>query len=177
MFRKLSEEEKRNIMANYILGAYLIRFLMGAWMLFVTIGYVNGIKKAVEEIAQGNYFSGIGSMIAGVVAAIFFYGVPIVLIRIVGTEEIKLLKNDEIYIGEAFFVSSSYSLRSRERGRSTRYFAKIKLIDEWGNAYSQKECRSIGNLGTTCREGDRITVLRLVKPTGEELVCMKKKLI
>ncbi len=177
MWRKLNEEEKRNLLANYKFGAYLLRFLLGTWMLFVTIGYVSGIRTAIVTIAQGDYFSGIGSIVGGAIGAIFFYGIPILLIRNVGTKEIKVLENDEIYIGEALFISGSYSHRSKHDGRSIRYLAKIKLFDEWGNAYQQVECRSIGNLRGTCKEGDRITVLKLAKPSGDELVAMKKKLI
>lgn len=177
MWRKLNEEEKHNLLVNYKFGAYIVRFLMGAWILFVTISYFMGICTAVETITRGDYFSGIGSIVAGVIGAVFFYGIPIFLICKVGTEEIKVLKNDAIYIGEALFISGSYSHRSKQAGRAVRYLARVKLIDEHGNAYKQVECRSIGNLRNSCKEGDRITILRLVKPAGDEMVAMKKKLI
>ncbi len=164
-------------MANYKLGAYIVRFLMGAWLLFVSIGYFSGIRTAVGALCRGDYFSGIGSLIGGAVAAVLLYGIPIWAIRSVGTEEIRLLKHDEIYIGAALFVSGSFSRRSRQSGRVVRYLARIKLLDEWGNVCGQVECRSVGNLRNACKEGDRITVLRLAKSEGDELVAMKHKLI
>lgn len=165
------------MLANYQLGAYIVRFLMGGWLLFVTIGYISGVRDMLKAMEQGDWVSVIVGVIGGVIAGIFFYGVPIWMIRNIGTREIQALKSDEIYLGEALFVSGTYSFRSRRMGQSIRYLAKIKLLDEWGNARKQVECRSIGNLRATCKEGDRITVLRLVKPDGDELVAMKKKLI
>ena len=177
MWKKLNEEEKRNLLVNYQFGAYIIRFLMGAWLLFVTIGYVSGIRNVADAISGKDWFTVFVSIVGGVLGGIFFYGIPVWVIRNVGTQEIKMLKNDEIYLGEALFVSGTYSYRSKRKGRSIRHLAKIKLLDEWGNTRGQVECRSIGNLRATCREGDRITVLRLAKPDGDELVAMKKKLI
>lgn len=177
MWRRLSAEEKRNLMANYKFGAYLVRALMGAWLVFLTVGYLSGLRTAITSVAQGEYFSGIGSIIGGAVAGIVLYGIPVWVIRSVGTEEIRLLKNDEIYIGSALFLSGTYSGKVSKMGRAVRYRAKVKLLDEWGNAFRQVECRSIGDLRRSCKEGDRITVLRLSKPEGDELVAMKHKLI
>ena len=177
MWRKLSEEEKRNLLANYQLGAYIVRFLMGGWLLFVTIGYVSGLRNVMVAMGQGDWFSVFVGVVGGVIGAVLFYGIPVWVIRNIGTQEIQALKNDEVYLGAALFVSGTYSFRSRRMGQSIRYLAKVKLLDEWGNTRGMVECRSIGNLRTTCREGDRITVLRLAKPDGDELVAMKKKLI
>lgn len=177
MWRRLSDEEKKNLLANYQFGVYLVRFLMGAWLLFITIAYISGIRSAVRNLAQGDYFSGIGSMVCGAIAAILLYGIPIWLIRRVGTEEIRLLKNDEIYLGTALFVSGGRSIRTLQKNRAVRYVAKVKLLDEWGNTYGQVECRSIGDLRRSCKEGDRIMVLKLSKSSGDELIAMKHKLI
>jgi hypothetical protein len=177
MWRRLNEEEKKNLLANYQFGAYLVRFLMGGWLLFITIVYIFGIQNAVESLAQGDYFSGVGSMLGGAMAAILLYGIPILLILRVGTEEIRLLKNDEIYLGSALFVSGGRSIRVLQKDRAVRYFAKVKLLDEWGNACQQIECRSIGDLRRSCKEGDRISVLKIPKMSGDELISMKKKLI
>ncbi len=105
------------------------------------------------------------------------YGIPVWVIRSVGTEEIRLLKNDEIYIGAALFLSGIYSGNVSKKGRAVRYHAKVKLLDEWGNAFGQVECRSVGDQRISCKEGGRITVLRFSKPEGDELVAMKHKLI
>lgn len=175
MWRKLNEEEKQVLSANYKFAAYIVRFMMGAWLLFLTIGYISGIRGAIESIMQGDYFSGIGSIVAGAIAAVMFFGIPILLIRNVGTEELQLLKDDDVYIGSALFISGRRSSRGR-KGRM-RYFAKVNLLDEWGNACSQVECRSIGNLQNSCKEGDRITILRIPKADGDELVAMKNNML
>ena len=176
MWRKLNEEEKQILSANYKFGAYIVRFMMGAWLLFVTIGYISGIRGAIESIIQGDYFSGIGSIVAGAIAAVMFFGVPILLIRNVGTEELQLLKDDDVYIGSALFISSRRSRKNGMKGR-VRYFATVNLLDEWGNACSQVECRSIGNLQNSCKEGDRVTMLRIPKADGDELIAMKNNML
>ncbi|MBE6146784.1 MAG: hypothetical protein E7168_00455 [Firmicutes bacterium] len=175
MWKRLDDEEKRNLMANYKLGAYSVRFLMGAWLIFLTFGYISGVEGAIISISEGNYFSGVGSLVGGVVAAIFLYGIPIFAIKKIGTEEIRALKNDEVYYGQAFFVSGRRKLQKRDR--PARYVAKVNILDGFGNIYKQVECRSIGNLRILCKEGDRITVLRIVKENEEELIAMKSKLL
>lgn len=177
MWRKLNEEEKRNFTVNYLFGVYLFRFVMGAWLLFVTVGYLFGIPSAFDAIARGDYFSGVGSLIAGTVAGIVFYGIPIILLRRIGPEGIQALKEDEVYLGEAFFVSGTHSYRSKKLGRGTRFFANVRLIDEYGNATQEIKCRSIGNLKTTCKVGEKIAVLKVVKASGDELIAMKHKII
>ncbi len=177
MWRKLNEEEKSNLMANYLVSRYALRFLLGIWMLFVTIVFFFGIKSAFEAMAQGDYFSGVGSLIGGAIGGIVFYGIPILLLRKTGTEEIQALKEDEVYLGEALFVSGHYSHRSKQPGRVTRYFARIQLLDAYGNVVQEVECSSIGNLRSTCRIGEKITVLKLAKASGDELIAMKQKVI
>ncbi len=177
MWRKLNEEEKRNLAANYLVGTYLLRFLLGIWMLFVTIGFFFGIKSALEAMSQGDYFAGVGSLIAGAIGGIVFYGIPIVLLRKIGTEEIQALREDEVYLGEALFVSGHYSHRSKQPGRVIRYYAKIQLLDAYGKVVQEVECRSIGNLRSTCRVGEKITVLKVAKTSGDELIAMKQKII
>ena len=175
MWRKLNEEEKQILSANYKFAAYIVRFMMGAWLLFLTIGYISGIRSAIETIMQGDYFLGIGSIVAGAIGAIVFFGIPIWAIQNIGTEELRLLKNDDIYIGSALFVSGRRSKRGK-KGR-TRYFAKVNLLDEWGNAYNQVECRSVGNLRNSCKEGDKVTIIRLAKADGDELIAMKENML
>ena len=175
MWKRLNEEEKRNLMVNYKLGAYIVRFLMGAWLLFLTVGYAFGIQGAIDSIGRGDYFSGIGSIIFGTIAGIIFYGIPIVAIKKIGTEEMKALKNDEVYWVDAIFISSRRSFSNRKR--PARYLATVNILDDWGNVYKQIECRSISNLRNSCKAGDRITILRLVKENQEEFLAMNKKLI
>lgn len=176
MWRRLSEEEKTTLMANYKAGAYVVRFLMGFWLIFVSLVYLEGIKTSIESILAQKYLEGIGPMIAGIVLGLFFYGIPIHFIRTTGAEEIKALKHDMVFLGSAIYVDGGQSFRGRIRGRRSRRYAIVKLVDEWG-AGRQIQCRAIGALKRTCREGDRITVLKVVSDKGEEIIAMKKKLI
>lgn len=175
MWRQLNEEERQKLMVQYKGGAYLLRFLLGFWLLFISIYYLIGIKGAVESIVGKDYFTGIGTLVVLIILGLFFYGIPIRILKKQGTEEIKALNSGNAFMGEAVFLSAGYDIRAGNTGGNKfKYYAIIRLIDEYGNAGGECKCRSIGDLKNKCREGEIISVLKVVKDSGEEYLCMKK---
>lgn len=170
MWRKLSNEEKSTLLANIKLGTYVTRFVLGIWLIFVSLYYISGIKEACNSFTSGNTLNGVAILFGMALGAIVFYGIPIYLF-VTGGTDLKLLESDEAYIGSAFYISSYHTnLRS---GRRKKYVATVKLIDEYGNAYQKVECESVGDPDKYCKEGDRVDMLRI----GDRLLCMPKKLM
>lgn len=175
MWRQLNEEEKQKLMAQYKGVVYLLRILLGFWLLFISLYYIGGIKGAVEEIISGQYAAGIGTMAVLAILGIFFYGLPIRILRKQGTEELSALNSGNVYMGEAVFLSAGYDIRSGNAGGNKfKYYAIIRFIDAYGCAGGDFKCPSIGDLKNKCREGEIISVLKVVKDSGEEYLCMKK---
>lgn len=145
-----------------------MRFVLGVWLIFVSLYYMGGIKEISNSFTTGNTLNGIAILFGMAIGAIVFYGIPI-YIFITGGNDLKLLEGDEAYMGSAFYVSSYHTnLRS---GRRQKYIATVKLIDEYGNAYQKIECESVGDPDKYHKEGDRIDILRI----GDRLICLPKK--
>ncbi len=172
MWRRLNEEERKNLMGNYKLGAYLVRGIVIVWILFVSIAWFAGMKDAIKSIMEGSYFPGIATAVFGTAVTALFIWIPLWISKHIGWQEIHALDSEEAYLGYALFVSGKRS----QRNDKIKYYATVKLLDEWSNPCEQIECRSIGNLRASCQPGDRIVVLKIVKPEGEELIAMKNKM-
>lgn len=170
MRRKLSEEEKTVLLANYKVGTYLTRFLLGGWLIFVSLYYLAGVKEVINNFTSGKSLVGMGIIFGMVIGAIVFYGIPIYFLCSTGNQ-LKIIENNETYIGSAFYISSYHT--NRGSGRRQYYVATVQLIDEYGNAYQTVECEAIENPQKYCKEGDRVEILYI----GDRLLCLPRRML
>lgn len=87
MWRKLTSDEQTMLLANYRFGAYMLRFVMGLWLVFITLYGTEGVKQLLENLRSFNYAGSIGVVLGLCVVGLCIY-VPCYLIRNIGTEEI-----------------------------------------------------------------------------------------
>lgn len=174
MWRRLSDDTRNMFLGTYKFEAYLIRITMGIWILFaISIEWIL-INDMCIYIAKHDILN----IITGVfgIAFIFLMGLflPVHFIRTTGTEEIKALQSGEALVADGFFVSSRKVYRGKRK--SKYYETTVRIIDEYGNAFQTVTCRSIGNMGNSCKEGDRVLILMPNLSRCDELICMKTKM-
>ncbi len=168
MWRGLRENEKEQLLAQYKVGASVIKGFMTFWLFGGGMFVLLMITNVLAYFKQGDYIFGIVGAVGGLMFAGIFVVFPVKMMKSAFANEINALESGQAMAADGTFVSSR--IVRRKKGKHTIY-ARVNLYDEFSNTNYVYECHYYGTNIHMLNPGDAMVVIKM-NPQSEDLVCM-----